>query len=804
MRFNERLRLAFCTVLISAMIVFSFACGGESGNGGSGGNGDEPSTYSISGKVTTNGTGLIGVTMSLSGTSTGTTTTDSNGNYSFTSLSNGSYTVVPSLTDYLFDPTYRSVTVSGASETAMDFVAESIRLKQPDTKNVYGEISLPDQSPIDLSSLKVQSFLTNVDVSSLGYFNNLQVIDEGGGQIVFVLDGGNNPIGVAYISTESVANGTLNIGVREMALGLIVFNPYLMILSQDQRADILSQAELHADFNGLVSSIEAALIQSPENALDYETYPYIYQTAMAIGLEILESYGDNLATSHGSYRILSAVGQEDDPHIDDPTGPNVTFVNPKMTFYGIQFDPPINAIDNILLRGKESLIDLGWPPFVRTPPHEHDFNLGDGTFTITFYKGFNISTSGWLDPWTAPGKATYANFLKIVAIGLDVLGAQWYVNLNDTTIFYLLSAVDPPSLYFDTSIGDALRTGNWLKVLKDTLDHLIVHWDEIASWVYQGWPGDTTAQALQATIRVMEGVSNAIPIAKILILGVRATNEYIPFGFDLVMAPSILEYNVKQTDGVLSEISSLVPPTAVFTFDPLQPYVGETVYFNASDSYDDADPQYFLQVRWDFDGDDNWDTTWTTSKTESYAFEDRGTYRTVLEVKDTNGQIGHASHDIYVASTEELKIVLTWGQNPRDLDSHLWTPEVEGNTYHVCYWQKYHDLTNPPYVMLDLDDTRSYGPETIWFERVYPGTYTYAVHHYSGIGELTTSNATVNVIDRYGVVATFYVPTTGSGRWWTVFEMSGATGEITPINTIGGSPSPSSLNFLLLKKKTSK
>lgn len=32
MRFNERLRLAFYAVLISAMIVFSFACGGESGN----------------------------------------------------------------------------------------------------------------------------------------------------------------------------------------------------------------------------------------------------------------------------------------------------------------------------------------------------------------------------------------------------------------------------------------------------------------------------------------------------------------------------------------------------------------------------------------------------------------------------------------------------------------------------------------------------------------------------------------------------------------------------------------------------
>lgn len=674
MRFNERLRLAFCAVLISVMIVFSFACGGESGGGGNGGNGGEPTTYSISGQITTDGTGLSGVTMGLSGTSTGTTTTDSNGNYSFASLSNGSYTVKPSLSGYSFYPVYRNVNISGASETATDFIAESIQLEKPNTNNVYGEIILPDQSPIDLSSLKVQSFLTNVNVSSSGYFNDLQVIDEGGGQIVFVLDSSNNPIMVAYISTESVANGTLNIGTREMALGLIAFNPYLMILSQDQRENILNQAELHADFNGLMGSIETALIQSPDNALDYDTNPHIYQDAMIIGLKILESYGDNPAATYGSYRILSTVGQEDDPHIDDPAGSNVTFVNPKMTFYGIQFEPPVDAVDDILLRGKESLIDLGWPPFVRTPPHEHNFNLGDGTFTITFYKGFNTSTSDWLNPWTAPGKATYANFLKIVAIGLDVFNAQWYVKLNDTTIFYLLHAVDPPSLYFDASIGDALKTGNWLKMLRDTLNYLVVHWDEIAYWVYQEWPGDKTGLALQSTLRVVNGVANAIPIAKILILGVKATNEYIPFGFDLVMAPAILEYNVKQTNGVLSEISSLVPPTAVFTFDPLQPYVGETVNFDASDSYDDADSQYSLQVRWDFDGDGNWDTTWTSTKTATYSFSNKGIFRSVLQVKDTNDQIGIASHDIYTVPSEKILFV-----SNRDGNAEIYMMNPDGS-----------------------------------------------------------------------------------------------------------------------------
>ncbi|GAI86704.1 unnamed protein product, partial [marine sediment metagenome] len=202
------------------------------------------------------------------------------------------------------------------------------------------------------------------------------------------------------------------------------------------------------------------------------------------------------------------------PAISIPT-PNVTFVNPKMVFYGINIYPTAGGVDDILLRGKGSLlsVQLGWPPIVPTPPYERDFNLGDGTFTLTFYKGFNISIDDWLNPWTAPGKATYANFLKCVSIVLDVFGLQWYVNLNDTTIYYLLSALDPPSLYFDLTIEEALRTGNWLKLLTAITAYLVDHWDEIAYWVYQEWPGDTTAQALQPKFNVaIKRIQKALPL----------------------------------------------------------------------------------------------------------------------------------------------------------------------------------------------------------------------------------------------------------------------------------------------------
>jgi pimeloyl-ACP methyl ester carboxylesterase len=79
--------------------------------------------HSISGHVTSGGIGLSGVAMSLSGAASQTTTTDSNGNYTFTGLSGGSYTIAPSKTGCTFSPSSLPVTVSGQSVTGQNFTA---------------------------------------------------------------------------------------------------------------------------------------------------------------------------------------------------------------------------------------------------------------------------------------------------------------------------------------------------------------------------------------------------------------------------------------------------------------------------------------------------------------------------------------------------------------------------------------------------------------------------------------------------------------------------------------------------------
>ena len=56
--------------------------------------------------------------MNLSGQSTATTTADTNGNYSFTSLVAGSYTVTPTKAGFALTPTSTNITLSSANAMA--------------------------------------------------------------------------------------------------------------------------------------------------------------------------------------------------------------------------------------------------------------------------------------------------------------------------------------------------------------------------------------------------------------------------------------------------------------------------------------------------------------------------------------------------------------------------------------------------------------------------------------------------------------------------------------------------------------
>lgn len=130
----------------------------------------------------------------------------------------------------------------------------------------------------------------------------------------------------------------------------------------------------------------------------------------------------------------------------------------------------------------------------------------------------------------------------------------------------------------------------------------------------------------------------------------------------------------------------------------------------------------------------------------------------------------------------QMRIVLTWNDMVRDLDSHiLGTSEY----FHLYYGYK--DFINSKgelTVSLDVDDIYYYGPETI---TVYDPdiSFLYYVHNYSGGSNtvLSGSEATVQVYTGNRLIDIYHVPF-GNGYRWNVFFYDGRTGMLIPSNEI--------------------
>jgi hypothetical protein len=134
-----------------------------------------------------------------------------------------------------------------------------------------------------------------------------------------------------------------------------------------------------------------------------------------------------------------------------------------------------------------------------------------------------------------------------------------------------------------------------------------------------------------------------------------------------------------------------------------------------------------------------------------------------------------------------VRIILTWGSSPSDLDSHLTGPLAAGGRFHMHFAAQ--EPTNSS-VSLDVDDTYSYGPETTTITTLRTGSYRYSVHNYSnqgatGASGIASSPAVVEIYNSEGMVNSFTAPAAGTGNTWRVFDLvvNGSTATVSPINS---------------------
>lgn len=141
-----------------------------------------------------------------------------------------------------------------------------------------------------------------------------------------------------------------------------------------------------------------------------------------------------------------------------------------------------------------------------------------------------------------------------------------------------------------------------------------------------------------------------------------------------------------------------------------------------------------------------------------------------------------------ITSAAEIRLVLTWGSQPLDVDAHLSGPTLEGGRFHIFFLDREYPDVNP-YVGLDVDDVSSFGPETITIRRnpttnqFVAGEYRYWLHNFSTTPELDVSGARVTVNQGGAQLADYVIsgaPANPSQDIWHVVNLTvDAAGNIT-------------------------
>ncbi len=116
-------------------------------------------------------------------------------------------------------------------------------------------------------------------------------------------------------------------------------------------------------------------------------------------------------------------------------------------------------------------------------------------------------------------------------------------------------------------------------------------------------------------------------------------------------------------------------------------------------------------------------------------------------------------------------ITLTWGEDPADLDSHLFGPNVDGTRFHILYSNPTETVAGVT-LFLDVDDTTSFGPEVTTFPS-FPlsGSYEFFVKRFSGDSTIQASPARVE-LNLQGENFVFTPPQGVPTDCWHVFNIS--------------------------------
>jgi len=156
----------------------------------------------------------------------------------------------------------------------------------------------------------------------------------------------------------------------------------------------------------------------------------------------------------------------------------------------------------------------------------------------------------------------------------------------------------------------------------------------------------------------------------------------------------------------------------------------------------------------------------------------------LLGINSNSNEIEEPINKLIVREKKQsIRIVLSWGKKPKNLDAHLWFKDIH------LFYNGINGRRSGLYSSIDRDDIDSYGPETLTISQVVAGEkYIYAVHDYTNktnihSKQLSFSDARIYIYKYYSnkPIKIYYIPRNKTGNIWFVFYID-ERGDFIEIN----------------------
>ena len=518
-----------------------------------------------------------------------------------------------------------------------------------------GSLQLPADAGVRAEELEVVSVHGEDIPDSSGHFA-VAMAESDKPQFVAAMDPDTgDPLLLGY--SNPARGDSVDLSFESTAVTLVILNPLMFATTGEQRSRIISEIRAHPDFPLLVEEIESRFQADPQNALDFDSHPELYQQAVEILLDIWQQED---AAGKLAQDDLSVPWMEDEPG----NGNEMAFVNPTMVYYGAGISKDDKLLEVVTAEPKSKYIDL-WKDGCRKikfwecvrfrqPPvsTSHDLNH-EGELEAYLTKGFHLED---FYNWNTPnGRATMLNTATICLFAIDYL-----VTLK-LTVPKTEFKLNEQGKHAVEGMRSAFRTRNVNAFVTEVLRLIKTNLVNILEWLGGSIRSEKGSQLVGKLANVAETALKVLKAKDFL-------NVQLPFGTDLLKtAERDVLYTFRHTNGRVTNLSKNTPPVPAFTISPPAGVVGTEFIVDASQSQDDEGAVVY---RWDWDNDGLWDTVWLSEPRTGHSFDEPGSYTIALQVRDLDLSVRTITRQVSVGggrgTANHIKLfrdALPWDSN---------------------------------------------------------------------------------------------------------------------------------------------